>query len=50
LFADNGEEAINDMNANLTRAHYDMNKVNRNFYLVEHVEQEDAEALVKKPM
>jgi hypothetical protein len=49
LFADDGEEAINALNADLTRAHYDMNKVNRNFFLAEHVEPEDAEALVRRP-
>jgi hypothetical protein len=35
--------------ADLTKAHYDMNKVNRNFFLAEHVEPEDAEALVRRP-
>jgi hypothetical protein len=49
LFADGCEEAVNALNADLTKAHYDMNKVNRNFFLAEHVEPEDVEALVRRP-
>ncbi len=49
LFEGDCEEAVNALNADLTKAHYDMNKVNRNFFLAEHVEPEDAEALVRRP-
>jgi hypothetical protein len=49
LFAENGEEALNALNSDLPKAHYDINKINKNFFMAEHVDSGAAEALVKKP-
>jgi hypothetical protein len=35
--------------ADLSKAHYDINKINKSFLMAEHVDLASAEALVKKP-
>ncbi len=46
---DNGDDGTNGLNADLTKAHYDMNKIMKNF-MAEHVDIDAAKAVVYKPI
>jgi hypothetical protein len=49
LFAEDEREALIAFSADLPKAHYDINKINKSFLMAEHVDLASAEALVKKP-
>ncbi len=49
LFAESSEEALEAITADPTKAHYDVSKIHRMFFMPEHVDLEAAVAVVKKP-
>jgi hypothetical protein len=49
LFAESSEEALEAITADPTKAHYDVSKIHRMFFMPEHVDLEAAIAVVKKP-
>jgi hypothetical protein len=49
LFAESVEEALEAITADPTKAHYDISKIHRMFFMPEHVDLETAIAMVKKP-
>jgi hypothetical protein len=49
LFAEDLEEALDAITADPVRAHYDISKIHRMFFMPEHVDMEAAIAAVKKP-
>jgi hypothetical protein len=46
---DNGVDGTNGLNSDLTKAHYDMNKIKKNF-MAEHVDIDAAKDFAKKPI
>jgi hypothetical protein len=49
LFAENMEEAMEGLMGNVMRAHADIQKLSRVFFMPEVVDLEEAIAIVKKP-
>jgi hypothetical protein len=49
LFAENKEDALDNLNRNVGRAHADIQKLARAFFMPEVVDLEEATSLVKKP-
>jgi hypothetical protein len=49
LFAEDTDEAVDAITADPAKAHYDVTKINRMFFMPEHVDMETALGAVKKP-
>ena len=49
LFAEDTEEALEAISTDPVKAHYDISKIHRIFFMPEHVDMDAALAAVKKP-
>ncbi len=49
LFAEDPDEAVDAITADPGKAHYDISKIHRMFFMPEHVDMETAIAAAKKP-
>ena len=49
LFAEESDSAIDSLNKDLVKTHADISKINRIFFVAEHVSLTEAQGLLKKP-
>jgi hypothetical protein len=49
FFAEDPEEAKESMMSDLPKAHYDIMRINKNFFVAESGNMKDVQALLKKP-
>jgi hypothetical protein len=49
FFAEEPEEAKEGMMSDLPKAHYDIMRINKNFFIPESSNMKDVQALLKKP-